>query len=92
MRVCSDVQPGDAPPCDIGMTLVIQLPDMGSSGPLFELHFDMVQRRVRHKHGGAQFQQHGRLNHLHVPHRWPMPLPRSRRNNINSAASLHLLS
>ena len=39
---------------------------MGSSGPLFELHFDMVQRRVRHEHGAAQFQQHRRLDHLHV--------------------------
>ena len=39
---------------------------MGSAGPLFELHFDMVQRRVGHEHGAAQFQQHRRLDHLHV--------------------------
>src|SRR5947207_14808955 len=39
---------------------------MGSSGPLFELQFDMVQRRVRHEQRAAQLQQHGRLDHLHV--------------------------
>src|SRR5260221_10583353 len=27
---------------------------MRSSGPLFELHFDVVQRRVRHKQGTAK--------------------------------------
>src|SRR5690242_371756 len=39
---------------------------MRSSGPLLELHFDMVHRRVRHEHRTAQFQQHGRLDHLHM--------------------------
>ena len=39
---------------------------MGSAGPLFELHFDVVQRRVRHEHRTAQLQQHRRLDHLHV--------------------------
>ncbi len=39
---------------------------MRSSGPLFQLHFDVVQRRVGHEHGAAQFQQHRRLDHLHV--------------------------
>src|SRR5205823_14874259 len=39
---------------------------MRSSRPLFEFHFDMVQRRVRHEQRAAQFQQHGRLDHLDV--------------------------
>ena len=40
---------------------------MRSSRPLFEFHFDVVQRRIRHEQRAAQFQQHGRLDHLHVP-------------------------
>jgi hypothetical protein len=37
-----------------------------SSRPLFELHFEVVQRRVGHEHGAAQFQQRRGLDHLHV--------------------------
>src|SRR5450755_5070262 len=31
---------------------------MRSSGPLFEFNFEVVERRVGHEHGAAQFQQH----------------------------------
>lgn len=40
--------------------------DMRSAGALLQLHFDVVQRRIGHEQGPAQFQQQRRLDHLHV--------------------------
>ena len=37
-----------------------------SSGSLFELQFQVVHCGVGHEHGAAQFEQHGRLDDLHV--------------------------
>src|SRR5690349_9148592 len=40
---------------------------VGTCSALFELHFNVIQRRVGHEQGAAQFKQDGRLDNLHVP-------------------------
>ena len=40
--------------------------DAAAAGGRFELHFKMMVGRIGHEHRAAQFQQRGRLDHLHV--------------------------